>query len=147
MERHQEYNKQGAYNRRIATPAAHHPSVPPNGRRAAGASGRRGTRRRGVSGAADSWNRLASRAATLPLFRQVAYWYDRRPFLTSWLLLAAGMVTLMTLFSLDAGLAPREYAAIAAATVGLAWLCVWIVFLEEQEPGNLDGLDGEPPDA
>jgi hypothetical protein len=88
------------------------------------------------------WRRLAARAGALPVLRLIARWYGRRPFLTSWLLLSAGMLLLMTLFSLDAGLTLRQYAAIAAATVGFAWLCVWIVFLEEQEPGN---LDTEPP--
>ncbi len=91
-----------------------------------------------------AWSRFAQRAKTLPLLGHIARWYVRRPFLTSWLLLAAGMVLLMTLFSLDAGLTSREYTAIAVATVALAWLCVWIVFLEEDEPGN---LDAEPPDA
>lgn len=64
--------------------------------------------------------------------------YARRPVLTSWALLAAGMLLLLTLFSLDAGLAPRELAAMAVATVALAWLCVWIVFLERptDDPSN-----------
>ena len=60
--------------------------------------------------------------------------YARRPVLTSWVLLAAAMLILLTLFSLDAGLAPREYLTMAVATLALAWLCVWIVFLDH--PGN-----------
>jgi hypothetical protein len=76
---------------------------------------------------------LTERLARLPLVRVVAAWYARRPRLVSWALLAAGMVILLTLFSQGAGLEPRNYAALVVATLALAWLCVWIIALEEDE--------------
>ncbi len=65
--------------------------------------------------------------------QRVRRWYARRPRLTSWCFLAAGMLLLLMLFSLDAGLAPRELLVMAGATLLLAWLCVWVVFMERPE--------------
>jgi hypothetical protein len=67
--------------------------------------------------------------------------YARRPFATSFGLLALGMLAVMSVFAWDSGLALRQYLAVAATTVLLALLCTWIVFLENAEPG---GIDGEP---
>jgi hypothetical protein len=67
------------------------------------------------------------------VFRLVNRWYRCRPFLTSWVLLATGMVVLMTLFAFDAGLTLRQHVTLAVITVGLAWLCVWIISLEDRE--------------
>ena len=65
--------------------------------------------------------------------RLVTSWYARRPFLTTWGVLAAGMVTMMVLFARDAGLTLRQHVTLAAVTVGLAALCTWIIFLEHAE--------------
>jgi len=64
----------------------------------------------------------------------VARWYARKPFLTTWGLLAAGMVVMMILFAQDAGLTFRQHATLALVTIGLAALCTWIIFLEHQDP-------------
>ncbi len=67
----------------------------------------------------------------------MARWYARYPFLTTWGLLATGMVVLMVLFGRDAGLTFRQHATLGVITVGLAALCTWIIFLEHAEPpGN-----------
>ena len=43
------------------------------------------------------------------------------------------MVLMMTVFSWETGLAFRQWIALAVATVVLAWLCVLVTFLEEEE--------------
>ena len=67
--------------------------------------------------------------------RFVAHWYERRPLLTSWICLAAGMVILVVLFGRDAGLTFGQHAALAGVTVAVAWLCAWIICLEDRESG------------
>ncbi|MGH2353672.1 MAG: hypothetical protein ACRDJN_18875, partial [Chloroflexota bacterium] len=67
----------------------------------------------------------------LTLAHTLSRWYDRRPFLTAWAFLAAGMVLVVILFGRDAGLTFRQHATLALLTIPLAWLCTWIVFLEE----------------
>jgi hypothetical protein len=69
-----------------------------------------------------------------PLVRRAAAFYARRPFLTSWSVLAAGMVAMMLAFSRDAGLNARQTIILAAVTAATAWLCVWIIFLERADP-------------
>jgi hypothetical protein len=66
--------------------------------------------------------------------RTITRWYARRPFLTTWCLLAAGMVVMIVLFGRDAGLTLRQHATLAVISVGLAALCTWIIFLEHGEP-------------
>jgi hypothetical protein len=46
------------------------------------------------------------------------------------------MVLLTVVFGRDVGLTLRQHATLAAITVGLAWLCTWIVFLEDAESGR-----------
>jgi hypothetical protein len=69
----------------------------------------------------------------LPLVLPLERAYAERPKLTSWLVLTAGMEVMMTLFSWSTGLGFRQWIALAVATLLLAWLCVWVVFLEEEE--------------
>jgi hypothetical protein len=69
----------------------------------------------------------------LPGSRIVAAWYSARPRLTSWLLLAVAMEILMTLFSWGTGVLFRQWIALFGATILLAWLCVWVIFLEDGE--------------
>ncbi len=74
------------------------------------------------------------------LVRVVARWYARRPRLTSWAFLAAGMVILLVAFGRDAGLTLRQHVTLAVITGAVAWLCTWIVFLEDADS------DGAGPD-
>ncbi len=67
----------------------------------------------------------------LPPLRFVARWYARRPFLTAWALLAAGMVLAVAVFGRDVGLTAGQHFALAGLTIPLAWLCTWIIFLED----------------
>jgi len=76
----------------------------------------------------------AKQWTTWPVASTIARWYARRPFLTTWGLLAAGMVVMMILFGHDAGLTFRQHASLGVITVGLAALCTSIIFLEHAEP-------------
>ena len=69
----------------------------------------------------------------LPRVKALERAYERRPRLTSTLLLGTAMVVLMTLFSAGVGLAFRQWIALAGATALTAWLSVWIVFQEGDE--------------
>lgn len=50
-----------------------------------------------------------------------------------WAVLAVGMLLMLAVFSVDAGLTPRQFAAVAGATLLLAWLCAWVITLEDVE--------------
>ena len=67
-------------------------------------------------------------------FRFIARCYARRPFLTAWALLALGMVLAVAVFGRDVGLTAGQHIALAGVTVPLAWLCTWIIFLEDGVP-------------
>jgi hypothetical protein len=69
----------------------------------------------------------------------------RHPFRTAWLALAAGMLIVLALFSRGAGLTLRQQLFLATATVVLAWLCTWIIFLEHDDPA--DTSPPAPPPA
>ncbi len=64
-------------------------------------------------------------------------WWNRHPFLTSWLLLAVGMVAILLVSSRNVELLLMQRFWLVVATIGLAGLCVWIISWED-EP-----LDGE----
>jgi hypothetical protein len=70
--------------------------------------------------------------------RFVARWHERRPLLTSWAALATSMVILVVLFGKDAGLTFGQHTALALVTVGVAWLCAWIICLADRE-ADADG--------
>jgi hypothetical protein len=58
-------------------------------------------------------------------------WIDRHPRLTTWIVLAIGMVIIVILSAKDVGLLPAQMLALIIATIGLAGLCVWIISWEE----------------
>jgi hypothetical protein len=59
-------------------------------------------------------------------------WNDH-PNLASWLVLAVGMVIIVIIAARNVGFTPSQWAALIAATVGLAGLCVWIISWEDGE--------------
>jgi len=65
------------------------------------------------------------------LFRKL--WNDH-PNLVSWLLLAIGMVIIVVIAGRNVGFQAGQWAALIAATVALAGLCVWIISWEDHEP-------------
>jgi hypothetical protein len=64
---------------------------------------------------------------------QVRRLWSRHPALGSWAVLAAGMVIIVVISAREVGFAPGQWAALIAATIVLAGLCVWIVGWEEDE--------------
>jgi hypothetical protein len=83
----------------------------------------------------------------LPLVPALARLYGRRPFLTAWMGLAAGMVLVVAVFGRDTGLTVGQHAALAAMCLPLAWLCTWIVFLEDGDDAGDAGGAGGADDA
>lgn len=65
------------------------------------------------------------------LFRKL--WNDH-PNLISWLLLAVGMVIIVVIAARNVGFQAGQWAALIAATIALAGLCVWIISWEDHEP-------------
>lgn len=51
----------------------------------------------------------------------------KHPQFTAWAVLAVGMVAMLVYSAKDVGLLPTQMAALVAATIGLAGLCVWII--------------------
>jgi VanZ family protein len=51
----------------------------------------------------------------------------KHPRLTSWFVLALGMVIMLLWAARDVGLLPGQMAALVIATILLAGLCVWII--------------------
>lgn len=64
----------------------------------------------------------------MDLIRRV--WTDH-PTLTSWLVLAVGMVVIVVLAARNVGFTPPQWAAVIVATIILAGLCVWIISWED----------------
>ena len=57
-------------------------------------------------------------------------WHDH-PNLVSWLILAVGMVVIVVIAARNVGFTTSQWAALIAATIGLAGLCVWIISWED----------------
>jgi predicted tellurium resistance membrane protein TerC len=58
---------------------------------------------------------------------------ERHPYLTSWVVLAVGMVAILLWTSKDVELLPSQRAWLVVATILLAGACVWIISWEEGE--------------
>ena len=52
---------------------------------------------------------------------------SKHPRLTSWFVLALGMVIMLVWAARDVGLLPGQMIALIVATILLAGLCVWII--------------------
>lgn len=72
-------------------------------------------------------------------------WIGRHPHLTAWVVLAVGMVIILIWSAKDVGFLPGQWAALIAATILLAGLCVWIISLdgneEEETKEEAEGSD------
>lgn len=60
-------------------------------------------------------------------------WIKSHPKLSAWLVLAAGMVAIISYEARDVGLLAGQWAALIVATVLVAGLCVWIIGWEDDE--------------
>jgi len=64
----------------------------------------------------------------------MSFWrdfFEKRPRLASWLVLAIGMVILLLWSSKDVEFLPTQRLALVVATILLAGACVWIIYLED----------------
>lgn len=59
--------------------------------------------------------------------------YDKHPNLMLWAGLALGMVAIVLVAARNVGFTGIQWAALLAATVALAGLCVWIISWESDE--------------
>ncbi len=55
---------------------------------------------------------------------------DEHPMIVAWIVLAIGMVAIFLWASKDAALLPAQRLALAAISVAVAGLCVWIISWE-----------------
>lgn len=71
--------------------------------------------------------------------------WEKHPNLVSWAALAVGMVIIVVLSARNVGFQPSQWAAVIAATIALAGLCVWIISWDD-EPGD-ELVSGKEQDA
>ena len=57
--------------------------------------------------------------------------WNRHPNLVSWFGLAVGMVAVVAVAARNVGFQAGQWAALIAATIALAGLCVWIISWED----------------
>jgi hypothetical protein len=72
---------------------------------------------------------------------------ESHPDLTTWLVLAAGMVAVLIWSAQDVGLNPLQWFWLAVATVAVAGLCAWIISWEADSPDEVDGSDEDDGSA
>jgi hypothetical protein len=65
--------------------------------------------------------------------QQLRKLWNGHPNLLSWVALAVGMVVIVILAARNVGFLPGQWAALIAATIALAGLCVWIISWEDGE--------------
>ncbi len=71
--------------------------------------------------------------------------WNNHPNLVSWAALAVGMVVIVVIAARNVGFQPGQWAAVIAATVALAGLCVWIISWEDD--ADADTVTGKEQDA
>ncbi len=64
---------------------------------------------------------------------QIITWAKAHPKLSAWLVLAIGMVAIISYEARDVGLLPTQWVALIVATTLVAGLCVWIIGWEDDE--------------
>lgn len=57
--------------------------------------------------------------------------WEKHPNLVSWFVLALGMVVIVIIAARHVGFQAGQWAALIAATIALAGLCVWIISWED----------------
>ena len=67
-------------------------------------------------------------------------WLKNHPSITAWILLAVGMVAILTYEAQDVGLLPSQWFWLIAITVGVAGLCIWIVSWGDDEDDPAEEL-------
>ena len=77
----------------------------------------------------------------------LAQWVVRRPRISAWIVLAAGMVGLLVHEARNVGLLPSQWLALIVTTILVAGACIWIISWEDQdnpeEAAQADAADSE----
>ncbi len=60
-------------------------------------------------------------------------WLKNHPSITAWIVLAVGMVAILTFEARDVGLLPSQWFWLIVITIGVAGLCIWIISWGENE--------------
>ncbi len=58
---------------------------------------------------------------------------EKRPQITSWVVLSIGMVAILIWSAWDVGFEPQQWTALIITTILLAGACVWIIGWEDEE--------------
>ncbi len=68
---------------------------------------------------------------------------NNHPQLTSWVVLAIGMVIILVWSAWDVGFTGGQWAALIVTTILLAGACVWIIGWEDEEDETTEDLSAE----
>lgn len=63
---------------------------------------------------------------------------NKHPQITSWIVLAIGMVIILIWSAKDVGFTPAQWSAVIVTTILLAGACVWIIGWGDDESEELD---------
>jgi hypothetical protein len=72
-------------------------------------------------------------------------WMLRHPRLAAWIILSAGMVTLLVIEARDVGLLPTQWLALVGATILVAGACIWIISWEDEDEENTEADAASKP--
>lgn len=70
---------------------------------------------------------------------KIKQFINKRPQLTSWIVLAIGMVAILVWSARDVGLLAGQWVALIVATILVAGLAVWIIGWEDDEETAVEG--------
>lgn len=70
---------------------------------------------------------------------KIKQFVNNRPQLTSWIVLAIGMVAILVWSARDVGLLAGQWIALIVATILVAGLAVWIIGWEDDEETAIEG--------
>jgi hypothetical protein len=65
------------------------------------------------------------------------------PQITSWIVLAIGMVIILVWSAREVGFTPSQWAALIVTTILLAGACVWIIGWEDDEDDEDEAIETE----
>ncbi|MDE2777665.1 MAG: hypothetical protein OXI77_17190 [Chloroflexota bacterium] len=78
-------------------------------------------------------------------------WVMRRPRLSAWVVLAAGMVALLVYEARNVGLLPSQWIALIVATILVAGACIWIISWEDkddpEDEAQISAAEDSAPEA
>ena len=66
---------------------------------------------------------------------------ENHPQITSWIVLAIGMVIILIWSARDVGFTGSQWAALIITTILLAGACVWIIGWEDEEDEMMEGQE------